>query len=95
MYQNLPSQEPPKFTQIGMFGLKINHLATLVQTLGPFQVSAMKRFKLQELLDDRNNNLCTFSASFWHFVAVIMIANHYYYIAIKLQKFALQFLLIL
>jgi hypothetical protein len=29
MYQHLPLQEPPKFTQIGIFGLKINHLATL------------------------------------------------------------------
>jgi hypothetical protein len=25
-------QGPPKFTQVGIFGLKTNHLATLVQT---------------------------------------------------------------
>jgi hypothetical protein len=25
-----PVQRPPKFTQIGIFGLKINHLATLI-----------------------------------------------------------------
>jgi hypothetical protein len=25
-------QDPPKFTQIGIFGLKTNHLATLTQT---------------------------------------------------------------
>jgi hypothetical protein len=31
-YQHLPLQEPPKFTQIGIFGFqKINHLATLLQ----------------------------------------------------------------
>jgi hypothetical protein len=30
MYQHLPLQDPPKFTQIGIFGLKICHLATLV-----------------------------------------------------------------
>jgi hypothetical protein len=30
MYQHLPLREPPKFTQIGKFGLKINHLATLI-----------------------------------------------------------------
>jgi hypothetical protein len=27
---NLPSQDPPKFTQIWIFGLKIYHLATLL-----------------------------------------------------------------
>jgi hypothetical protein len=26
----LPLQDPPKFTQIGIFGLKIYHLATLL-----------------------------------------------------------------
>jgi hypothetical protein len=29
IYQNHPSQDPPKFTQIWIFGLKICHLATL------------------------------------------------------------------
>jgi hypothetical protein len=28
-YQHLPLQDPPKFTQIGTFGFKIYHLATL------------------------------------------------------------------
>jgi hypothetical protein len=28
--QHLPLQDPPKFTQIGLFGLKICHLATLL-----------------------------------------------------------------
>jgi hypothetical protein len=28
--QHLPLQDPPKFTQIGIFGMKICHLATLV-----------------------------------------------------------------
>jgi hypothetical protein len=28
IYQHLPSQNPPKFNQIGLFGLKTNHLAT-------------------------------------------------------------------
>jgi hypothetical protein len=27
--QHLPFQDPPKLTQIGIFGLKIHHLATL------------------------------------------------------------------
>jgi hypothetical protein len=27
-YKHLPSQDRPKFTQIVIFGLKINHLAT-------------------------------------------------------------------
>jgi hypothetical protein len=35
--QHLPLQGPPKFTQFGTFGLKICHLATLIQ------VSSMRR----------------------------------------------------
>jgi hypothetical protein len=30
IYQHLPLQEPPKFTQFGISGLKIFHLATLL-----------------------------------------------------------------
>jgi hypothetical protein len=30
IYLHFPLQDPPKLTQIGVFGLKINHLATLV-----------------------------------------------------------------
>jgi hypothetical protein len=30
IYQHLPLKDPTKFTQIGIFGLKIYHLATLV-----------------------------------------------------------------
>jgi hypothetical protein len=30
IFQHLPLQDPPKFTQIGIFGLKTNHLATLL-----------------------------------------------------------------
>jgi hypothetical protein len=33
LYQHLPLQGPPKSTQIGIFGLKIYHLATLQTTL--------------------------------------------------------------
>jgi hypothetical protein len=29
-YQHFPFQGPPKYTQFGIFGLKLNHLATLV-----------------------------------------------------------------
>jgi hypothetical protein len=29
IYQHFPFSGPPKFTQIGIFGLKTNHLATL------------------------------------------------------------------
>jgi hypothetical protein len=31
--QNLPLQNPPKFPQIWVFGLKTNHLATLMSTI--------------------------------------------------------------
>jgi hypothetical protein len=30
MYQNFPSQDPPKVSQIGIYGLKKYHLATLL-----------------------------------------------------------------
>jgi hypothetical protein len=33
IYQHLPLQDPPKFTQIWIFGLKTNHLATLLQSV--------------------------------------------------------------
>jgi hypothetical protein len=32
IYQDYPLQYPQKFTQIGIFGLKTNHLATLITT---------------------------------------------------------------
>jgi hypothetical protein len=32
IYQHLPFKGPPKFTQICIFGLKTNHLATLVMS---------------------------------------------------------------
>jgi hypothetical protein len=35
IYQHLPLQDPPKFTQIGIFGLKICHLATLMPAFKP------------------------------------------------------------
>jgi hypothetical protein len=37
-------QDPPKFTQILIFGLKTNHLATLIQWMKKFETEAtMKR----------------------------------------------------
>jgi hypothetical protein len=33
IYQHLPFQDPPKFTQFGIFGLKIYHLAALAETI--------------------------------------------------------------
>jgi hypothetical protein len=38
MYQPLPLQDPAKFTQIAIFGLKIYHLAALVVTLHVFYI---------------------------------------------------------
>jgi hypothetical protein len=34
VYQHLPLKDPPKFTQIGIFGLKKHHLATLCSDKG-------------------------------------------------------------
>jgi hypothetical protein len=33
IYQDFPLQDPPKITNIGIFGMKINHLATLFKSL--------------------------------------------------------------
>jgi hypothetical protein len=40
LYQYLPLQDPPKFTQIGIFGLKIYHLATLINTFSRKAIAA-------------------------------------------------------
>jgi hypothetical protein len=39
IYHHLPLQDPPKFTQIWIFGLKTNHLATLFCTINFFQAT--------------------------------------------------------
>jgi hypothetical protein len=36
IYQHLPLHDPPKYNQIGIFGLKIYHLATLANSLDLF-----------------------------------------------------------
>jgi hypothetical protein len=35
-------QDPPKFTQIGIFGLKTNHLATLLSVASDFHNSELR-----------------------------------------------------
>jgi hypothetical protein len=42
IYQHLPLQDPPKFTQIGIFGLKTNHLAFLTRK---FRVQLFREFQ--------------------------------------------------
>jgi hypothetical protein len=37
-YQHFPLQDPPKFTQIGIFGSKTNHLASLKATYHPVPI---------------------------------------------------------
>jgi hypothetical protein len=48
MYQHFPFQGAPKYTQIGIFGLKINHLATLARTptQKKFLASTKRRFAM-------------------------------------------------
>jgi hypothetical protein len=46
MYQHILLQNPPEFTQIGIFGLKIYHLATLdddVLELGELAFMAVRK----------------------------------------------------
>jgi hypothetical protein len=40
IYQHFPFQGSPNYTQIGMFGLKINHLATLLAWGGVSRASS-------------------------------------------------------
>jgi hypothetical protein len=63
IYHHLPLQDPPKFTQVGIFGLKIYHLATLEYTRarfvsrGRFSIwflqTLPKRFRFGQLLEIR------------------------------------------
>jgi hypothetical protein len=46
MFQHLLLHEPPKFTQIGIFGLKTNHLATPIVENKPSGNPADKPFLL-------------------------------------------------
>jgi hypothetical protein len=41
IYQHFKVQDPPNFTQIGIFGLKTNHLATQTKT---FQFGGSKMY---------------------------------------------------
>jgi hypothetical protein len=50
--QHLPLQDPTKFTQIGIFGLKIYHLATLIERTKLFH--GPKNFQPQ--ISDTNPN---------------------------------------
>jgi hypothetical protein len=45
IYQHLPLPDPPKFTQIWIFGLKTNHLATLVWTIVYVHILKFKLWK--------------------------------------------------
>jgi hypothetical protein len=49
MHQHFPFQGPPKFTQIWIFGLKINHLATL---------NAMMSEKMEKMIGNARQILC-------------------------------------
>jgi hypothetical protein len=44
IYRHLPLQDPPKFTQIGFFGLKKCHLATLLCGVDGCPTSGPNRF---------------------------------------------------
>jgi hypothetical protein len=49
--QEFPLQNPPKFTKIGIFGLKANHLATLIVGLAPgFYDRELQRAKFLALI---------------------------------------------
>jgi hypothetical protein len=62
IYQYLPSQDRPKFTQIVIFGLKTNHLATQIPWTANF-------------IDRRINLFCVYSFSKKLCVAKILITG--------------------
>jgi hypothetical protein len=43
IYQHLPSQHPPKFTKIGIFWLKTNHLATQLVSVVQLSIGHQKQ----------------------------------------------------
>jgi hypothetical protein len=51
IYQHLPLQDTPKFTHIGIFGLKIYHLATLRHTIHPFKTLFARPFTVGYVTD--------------------------------------------
>jgi hypothetical protein len=53
IYQHFLFQGPPKFTQIGIFGLKINHLATLLEP----------KIVFSPIFSDNNNKKFFFTAN--------------------------------
>jgi hypothetical protein len=61
MYQHFPLQDPPRFSEIGIFGLITNHLATLLEALEPF-------FQIQ-LSGDRRTVMLFFSPASNPFVS--------------------------
>jgi hypothetical protein len=53
--QDFPLQGPPKFTQIGIFGLRTNHLATLSET----QSTKNAKTWLQKMFDKKLQKKCS------------------------------------
>jgi hypothetical protein len=49
IYEHLPLQHPEKFTQTGVFGLKICHLATLFSLSRRFIIRLAERQALENL----------------------------------------------
>jgi hypothetical protein len=54
MYQHIPLQDPPKFTQIGIFGLKIYNLATLHGETRIFQLCAFPDLEMPSRISAEN-----------------------------------------
>jgi hypothetical protein len=48
IHQHLPLQDPQKCTQITIFGLKINHLATLLRNIDFLLATFVRPFDLQQ-----------------------------------------------
>jgi hypothetical protein len=58
MYQHFPLQRPPKFTQIWIFGLEANYLASLVLSDVSVPISSLsgdQEFSIEFLMDWRDN----------------------------------------
>jgi hypothetical protein len=61
IYQHFPFQGPPKHTQIGIFGLKINHMATLMHK--PEVTTCSLKHQSKTFLSTVQD-ICTYEQSF-------------------------------
>jgi hypothetical protein len=59
----MPTSSTPKFTQIGVFGLKISHLATLLMVGRGFDLTQFSCTQAQRVISHMTTKLIVFNAA--------------------------------